>query len=307
MKFRSAIMTGATSMVGVACIEACLAQRMEVTAIVRPGTKRIDRLPQSPLLTIVECPIGQYAQLCLPEKPYDVFFHFAWTATSHTERIDPAAQTANIVYSIDAVRLAARMHCKRFIGAGSQAEYGPAEGPLGPDAPARPVMAYGIAKNAAQMMCRLECRRLGLEFCWARIFSIYGPLDNDNTLINQLLEHLERGETMPMSGCEQIWDYLYSADCGRAITLIAQKGKDSAVYCVGSGEGRPLKDYVDTIGHLYGRDLRPCMGILPYDPNQMMFLQADISSLQEDTGFTPAVSFEDGIRRTIEYKRGQAL
>ena len=45
------------------------------------------------------------------------------------------------------------------------------------------------------------------------------------------------------------------------------------------------------------------IGELPYAPNQVMRLCADISSLAQETGFLPAVSFEEGIRRTIETMR----
>ena len=43
------------------------------------------------------------------------------------------------------------------------------------------------------------------------------------------------------------------------------------------------------------------LGAKPYAPKQVMYLCADISELRKDTGFEPQYSFEEGIRRTIEW------
>ena len=300
------VMTGATSMIAVACMEACLAGGTEVLAIVRPDSGRLSRLPSDPRIRVVECDLGAMDSLQINEHGFDAFFHFAWEATSHQARIDPVAQERNILHALDAVRLASRMGCKKFVGAGSQAEYGPPKGILGPDSPARPIMAYGVAKFAAGALCAIECRRLNLRFNWARIFSVYGPYDNEHALINTLLDHLERGQAIPLTACEQMWDYLYASDCGRALRLIAERGTDQAVYCVGSGVARPLREYLAEIGRCYRTDLTPWMGKIPYAPDQVMHLCADIRSLTEDTGFVPEVDFARGIESTIRHKRGVA-
>ena len=46
-------------------------------------------------------------------------------------------------------------------------------------------------------------------------------------------------------------------------------------------------------------------GGIPYYPNQVMHLEADISNLVEDTGFEPEYSFEEGVRKTVEWIRQQ--
>lgn len=302
---KAVIISGATSMIGIACIQECLAQGMTVVALVRRGTNRIDRLPKHLNLEIIECDSDEYERVQLTPRNYVLFFHFAWRGTSRAERNDPELQIENVTQAIQAVRLAARMGCCRFVGAGSQAEYGLAHEPLRPDSRRDPVIAYGVAKDAAHQMCRIECLRANIEFCWARIFSVYGPYDSGGTLINTLIDHLERGEKPALSSCEQVWDYLYSADCGKAMLLIGQRGKNGAVYCVGSGQGHPLRYYVEIIARIYGVDIRSSIGRLTTRTQQTQFLQADIQTLHEDTGFVPQTDFECGIRKVIEWKRGK--
>ncbi len=300
-----AVVTGATSMLGAACIEALINNRTEVLAIIRPGTKRRNRLPDSELISIIECDIDKMDQLSTLDIQYDLFFHFAWTGTSHADRNNPTEQNRNIGYVLQAIELAKRLGCRRFIGVGSQAEYGPATERLSPGSAVRPILAYGIAKYCAGRLGALLCSQIALEFIWVRVFSVYGPYDNDFTFINRLLEQLQAGKIMPMTAGDQLWDYLYSEDAGEAFRLIGDNGRDQAIYCLGSGKAYPLKEYVEIIGSAYHKDISDCLGKIPYPNGQIENLQADIQTLTEDTGFLPRISFDDGIRRTIAWKRGK--
>ena len=294
-----AVVSGATSMIGVACVESCLREGMEVLALVRPGSDKLNRLPDDARLRIAPCRLDALDGFSAGEQAFDLFFHLAWEGTSRRERVDPVCQQKNIQYALDAVRLAHRLGCKKFIGVGSQAEYGPSNDWLRPDSPVRPVMAYGAAKYAASVLCGIECQRLGMQFCWARIFSVYGPNDGEQTLIGALIRALLERRKMPLTACEQKWDYLYAADCGRALRLIGERGKDRSVYCVGSGKVRPLGEYVRTLRDAIDPTLPLGIGEAPYAEDQVMFLGADIRALTEDTGFVPQITFEEGIRRTI--------
>ena len=102
---------------------------------------------------------------------------------------------------------------------------------------------------------------------------------------------------------EQIWDYLYGGDCSRAFYLIGQYGKHGKAYTIGSGKSRYLKDYMCAIRDVIDPTLEIGIGELPYYPNQVMRLCADISELTEDTGFKPEVDFEEGIQKTIDWYR----
>lgn len=303
-----AVVSGATSMIGVACVESCLQAGYQVLALVRPDSDKLGRLPHDANLQVVPCGLNALDAFPADAQRGDVFFHIAWEATSHQGRVNPVLQEKNIKYALDAVRLAHRLGCRKFIGAGSQAEYGPSDSWLRPDSPARPIMAYGAAKYAASVLCAIECARLGMQFNWARIFSVYGPYDGDDTLISALIRSLLKRQAMPLTACEQQWDYLYAADCGLALRLISERGKDKAAYCVGSGSVHPLSTYVKILRDTIDPALPLQIGEMPYAENQVMFLGADIRSLTEDTGFVPQIAFDTGIRRTIEdiIKRNQS-
>ena len=74
-----------------------------------------------------------------------------------------------------------------------------------------------------------------------------------------------------------LWDYLFSEDCAKAFLLIAEKGKNGAIYTVGSGNAIPLKNYMEVIRDIINPNFKIGFGNIDYYPNQVMYLCADIS------------------------------
>ncbi|MCR4556522.1 MAG: NAD-dependent epimerase/dehydratase family protein, partial [Saccharofermentans sp.] len=173
------VITGPTGAIGHALIEQCIRSGDEVLAIVRKGSPRIRTIPQDSKVTVLELGLDDYDEYVrsarAPEIPYDVFYHFAWEGTTGSSRNDTDLQSRNIEHALSAVRLAAFLGCKTFIGAGSQAEYGRVEGSLKADTPAFPENGYGIAKLCAGQLTRILCNQLGIKHIWTRILSVYGP------------------------------------------------------------------------------------------------------------------------------------
>lgn len=301
---KKAIITGPTGAVGISLIHELISNGIAVTAVCRRNSKRLDSIPTDPLVEIVECNVDEL--MSLSEKlPHDfaTFYHFAWDGTYGDTRQDMMRQAKNILYTLNAVHLAKNLGCEVFIGAGSQSEFGHVEGVLRPGMPCNPDNGYGIAKLDAGRMSRLECRKLGIRHEWCRILSLYGPYDGMHTMVMSGIDKMLRGERPQYTKGDQIWDYIYSKDAARAFRLVAQMGRDGAVYCLGTGKPRKLRDYILAIRDAVDPNLEIGLGELDYYPNQVMHLEADISDLTKDTGFVPWYSFEEGIRETVEWMR----
>lgn len=297
-----AVVTGPTGAIGTAlCRE--LAQRgIRVFAVCRPGSHRTDAIPKHENISIVSCDASQLYRLEeLISGGADAFFHFAWAHTIGAGRNDMHAQIQNIRYTIDAVRAAASLGCKVFLGAGSQAEYGRVEGLLKSSTPCFPENGYGMAKLCAGQMSRTEATRLGIDHIWIRILSVYGPGDGPATMISSVVRQLLDAQEPALTEGIQQWDYLYSGDAARAFYLAAKHGVSGKIYPLGSGTALPLKQYILQLRDAIDPALPLGIGKIPYSPLQVMHLQADISELSMDTGFAPCTEFCDGIRQTIEW------
>lgn len=299
---KQVIVTGPTGAIGIALINKLIKEDIQVFAICRPKSKRIKYLPESPLLKIVECDISNLSDLKqLVNSKCDVFYHFAWLGTVGTARNDMYLQTLNIQYTLDAVEVANKLGCNTFIGAGSQAEYGRSNQKLRPDTPVKPENGYGMAKLCAGQMSRIVCKRYGIRHIWPRILSVYGPYDGQNTMILSAMKALIQGDTPSFTKGEQKWDYLYSKDAGNIMYLLAKKGIDQKVYCLGSGNAKPLKEYIQILQKCVSPNAKVNMGGVPYAENQVMYLCADISDIQKDLGYECKYSFDEGIKETFQW------
>jgi len=297
----SAVITGPTGTIGLALCRLLAEKGILTYAVCRPDTPRAAALPKHEKIVPVLCDVSELDRLpqLIPGK-VDAFYHFAWTHTIGPGRNDMSSQIRNIQYTIDAVRCAALLGCGMFIGAGSQAEYGRVDGMLGPDTPCFPENGYGMAKLCAGQMSRIEAQRLGVAHIWARVLSVYGPGDGPATMISTVIRKLKQREIPELTAGEQMWDYLYSSDAASAFWLLARHGITGRVYPLGSGRARSLREYVELLRDAIDPALPLGLGKIPYSPLQIMHLEADISALRDDTGFTPQVSFEEGIRETIQ-------
>ena len=299
---KKVIISGPTGAIGIALIQLLTEQEIEVTAICHRNSKRICRIPLSPNIKVIECNLDELLTLPLHlAHDYDVFFHLAWSCTVGDSRNNIDVQLKNIQYTIDAVEAATQLGCHRFIGAGSQAEYGLHNNMLKPSTPTFPENGYGIAKLCAGQLSRIRCGQLGIEHIWTRILSVYGPYDGENTLIFSLIRQLLHNESLECTKGEQIWDYMFSKDAANALFLLSQKGISGKVYCLGSGVGRPLYEYILSIRNYIAPHAKIGFGEIPYSPNQVMHLQADISELINDTGFRINYTFQEGIKETVKW------
>lgn len=298
MTMQTAVVNGSLGSIGLALVERLLKKGVQVYAAAFPGDSRIGRIPDGAV--VLPCDMRQIEQLAdrIPE-PVDAFFHLAWAGTIGPGRDDMLLQTDNIRCAITAAQTAKTLGCQVFVGVGSQAEHGRIEGKITPDAPCFPTTGYGMAKLCAGQMTRSVCRQLGIRHEWARVLSVYGVNDGPLSVISILLDKLFKGEKPALTAGAQLWDYLYVDDAAEALIAMAERGKDGAVYPVGSGQARPLHEYFELLRDAVDPKLPLGLGELPYPPNQVMHLQADITDLTRDTGFKPTVPFEEGIRRVV--------
>ena len=302
---KKVVITGATGMIGVSLVNQLVSNGIFCLLLVKKEYIKPNTLPVSDLCKVEECDLHDLEKFDYKDKDFDVFIHLGWMSTIGLGRDDAFLQEKNIKVSLDAVALAKKLGCNKFVGVGSQAEYGVTNSILSPELSCNPQSGYGIAKYSAGKLTRILANKLGISHCWIRILSVYGPNDNPNTLISYLINCLKNNIAPTLTPCEQIWDYIYVDDCSKAIISICEKGVDKKTYLIASGEPKRLKEYVLIVKNAINPTMRVVFGGKNYPKNQPMFLKADISELKKDTGFTPCISFEEGIKRTIKYMEKQ--
>lgn len=308
-QMKTAVITGATGAIGRALISVCILAGYEVLAVVHRTSTRAAELKKIEHCQVLHLDLSEYDDALeeikkqnITTKGCELFFHLAWMAPFGKDRENLPLQLENVKASLAAVRFAKALGCSTFVGAGSQAEYGRVKGKLSPDTPTFPETGYGVAKLCAGQMTRLACDQTGLKHVWTRILSVYGPHDGVHSLISVAIDDMINKRDTSFTPCDQIWDYIYSDDAAKAMLLAAQKGKNGNVYVIGSGEARPLKEYIQKIAEITSYKKEIGFGKRPYNDKQVMYLQADIKELKK-LGYEPRVIFEKGIKTMIMSKK----
>jgi len=146
----------------------------------------------------------------------------------------------------------------------------------------------------------------GRAFTWLRLFSSYGPDDDPSWLIPYLIRSLLAGEKPSLTKAEQIWDYMHVNDVAAGV-IAALDAEACGVFNLGSGQERPLRDVISMIRDAIDPSLPLGFGQLPYRPDQVMHLAADITALSLAAGWSPAVSLKSGIAETVAWHQKEKL
>jgi len=204
-----AVVTGATGAIGVALVNHLKREGCHVLVLTHESSLRIFRLHPSNLVEIAVCGMDDYKTFdAAPD--YDAFFHLAWTGGNARNNIE--SNLKSMICSIEAVNLAKRLGCSVFIGAGTQAECGRTTEKISADTPCFPESPFAAAKLGAYQMTKFKCGELGIRHIWARILSVYGHFDGEQTMLISSIRKLLSHETVAFTKGEQEWDFLYAGD-----------------------------------------------------------------------------------------------
>ena len=299
---RTAIL-GAGGFLGAHLTRELLAAGHSVLALTRPGGSewRLDGLDCATAAAEL-ADIDGLRSLLLDFRPQAIV-HMAWSGVANMHHDDPA-QARNVAATVRLAALAAELRLGCFVGVGSQAEYGPQNRILLETDEIRPTTHYGRAKADAGREAARLCADQGIRFAWLRVFSTYGPMDNEGWLIPMAINRLLRGEPVPLTGCEQRWSFLHARDAVSAFRRVVECDEAEGAYNVGHPDAPVLADTMIRIRDLVDPRGALDFGCLPYKPNQVMLLQPNVGRLNR-LGWQPKIKLDAGLRETATWFRSK--
>ena len=300
-------LTGASGFMGSHVLEQLAGLDHQVAVVLRPTS---DRRRIGTWLDGVETIEGDLSRSQkwagqLKRFAPDTVIHLAWSGVMNTARDNPD-QTRNVSDTAELVKVSHAAGAKAWIGLGSQAEYGPCNRRVDESQPTSPTTLYGVAKLTAGLLARGLCANLGMRFAWLRLFSAYGPRDDVSWMIPSVILQLKAGKRPALTRCEQLWDYIYAGDAAEGHPENGRSRlKPKSVFNLGSGQAHPLREIVETIRGLVKPGAALGFGEIPYRPDQVMHLEANIDRLKKATGWRPKTSLAEGLRQTVAFYCGQ--
>ena len=190
-----------------------------------------------------------------PAPLIDAWIHFAWDGVGSAGRSDTNIQIENIQNAKKAYLYAKLLGARKFLFAGSQAEYG-----IGNHRVPMPVSPYGKAKLSfgrwatEQSLLSEIYDDAPMQFIHMRIYSVYGNGDHETSLVNTVLRAALRHEAITLGPCEQRWNYLEVHDLARAIRiLLSSEDSRTGIYDIAGSDSRMLKKYVIAMNAIAAR------------------------------------------------------
>ena len=214
-----------------------------------------------------------------------------------------AAHFDVVLHLLDAIDRAA---LRGFVNVGSSDEYGNAPAPQHEGLREAPIAPYSLGKMAATQLLQMLHRTEGLPASTVRLFLAYGPGQDRARFLPQIIAGCLADQEFPTSAGEQQRDFCYIDDVVEGIVAaLVTPAAAGGVFNIASGRAVTIRTIIERVRAIVGRG-RPTFGAIAYRPGENMALVADVSRAREVLGWTPQVSLEDGLARTIAWVAGAA-
>ncbi len=198
----------------------------------------------------------------------------------------------------------------RVLLIGSSEEYGLSSGGgvISEDHPVTPANYYAATKVCQEMIGALYCRAYDMDVMCTRSFNHIGPGQSPVFVVSDFCRQvaqleLQGGGEIRVGNLAAKRDFTDVRDVVRAYVLLIEKGRRGQIYNVGSGRAIAIEELLRDILSLSNASIRVVKDAGRFRPVDIPVVEADISRLKNDTGWTPEINVQDTIAETLNYWR----
>jgi len=306
-----ALVTGGAGFIGSHLVEALLAEGLRVRVLDNLATGRRANLAHvEGRFEWIEGSAADFATCRRAAEGVDFVFHQAAIPSVPLSVREPLpSHESGPTATLNMLEAARQAGARRFLFAASSSAYGDApELPKHEDMLPQPLSPYAAGKLAGEYYVRVYAQTMGLDGASLRYFNIFGPRQDPSSpysgVISLFIKGMSRGQRPTIFGDgEQTRDFTYVANVVAAnLAAMRHPGPlGGEVFNVGTGERIRLLDLVASLNRIYGTELQP-----EFRPPRAGDVRDSLASLERIgrvLGYRPLVSFEEGLRRTVEAER----
>jgi len=284
-------LTGANGFIGRYLVPILLAEGHEVIAI----SSKPDGFPheglswlKANLLNEIEC------RDAIRTAKAECIVHLAWHSAhgkfwTSSENFAWSNATANLLTEFS------QTGGRRIIFAGTCAEYDSSHGYCSEDiTPTAPTTIYGKCKDATRQYAQIYCKEHALEFVWGRVFSPYGPGEQQGRLLPSVLRSMLLEEPVRCSHGRQYRDFLHVSDVASAFVHLATGTDETGIFNVSSGKPVQISEIIGVCASFFTKAPAIEFGAIPVSDFDPMMLVGSSEKLIR-TGWKARISLQEGL------------
>lgn len=242
------------------------------------------------------------------DDPVDAVVHLAARAGVRPSIESPAAyMRTNVIGTVNVLDQMASHGIGKLVFASSSSVYGNcrAESFSEDLKVTEPISPYAASKSACEQICYTYHHLYGMSVVALRFFTVYGPRQRPDLAIRKFVEAIESGKPITMFGDGTTRrDYTFISDIVDGICAAIQyEGRGYEIINLGGGDPVTLRRMISTIESVLGKSaiIQAC----PMQPGDVDKTVCDWSKAKRLLGYSPSVSFEDGIWAFVKWRSSQ--
>jgi len=302
--------TGGNGFIGSLLAEKLVLAGAYVSVIDNRLDEKIGSIINSEKLTVFEADVTEHDALAPAIEKVDIIFHTASAISNyHSEADSFTILNTEIIGVLNVLSLAAREKVKRVVLASSSQVYNRT---LNAEKPGDELPVPALAKMVAEEYCRTFYKKYNLDYTILRYFSVYGPGQNDNSVISRFIREISSHK--PFFNPNGEWrtgDFIYIEDAVN-MTLIAGLKEEAGhqVVDIGTGNSTSIIELASLVTHAWDKDQAinleyAEMDDIPSTENEADLPVADISKTRKLLQYRPQVSLESGIKKYLDWYRNK--
>jgi len=305
------LVTGADGFIGSHLVEALLEEGASIRALAQYNAFNswgwLEAIPRLGEVDVVTGDIRDAGTCRKITRDMDIVFHLAaLIAIPYSYEAPESYVRTNVEGTLHLCQAALENRCSRFIQTSTSEVYGTAQYvPVDEQHPLRPQSPYSASKLGGDSIALSYHFAFGLPVTIARPFNTYGPRQSARAVIPAIITQLAQGfPEIRLGDTAPTRDFTYVTDtCRGLLSLAGNEALAGETVNIGTGSEIGIRALFDMIARLMKKS-----AVLTSDPvrkrpekSEVMRLLCDNGKLRRLTGFTPEISLEQGLSRTIAW------
>ena len=301
-----ALVTGGAGFIGSHLVDGLLANGYDVAVVDNLSSGMLRNVSHGATFYHADLNDARLNQIVQRERP-EIVFHLAAQSSVRQSSADPVADAdANVMGTIRLIAAAVSEGVEKFIFSSTGgAIYGdPETVPCSEDTPVNPLTPYALSKYVGEQYLELFGKTYGLDYTILRHANVYGPAQNPDgeAGVVAIFAGMMLNDRRPQifgDGLQER-DFVYVLDVVQANLAAINRGHGKT-YNIGTGQSVSVVRIYEMLREITGFDGEP--NYRPRRAGEVRRIALDSIRAEKELRWSPEVSLEEGLRRSVEYLR----